>query len=152
VHAVEHHVRHLTQLLADHKAAAIKQQRAAQQQSAAALADELAARAVAQGPLHCLVAEVDLPSSALRDLAVQLSKKIGPGLVVLGTTAEGKVGLAALCSPEAVAAGHNAGQIVGTLCAQLGGKGGGKPDFAQGGGKDAAQLPAVLTAFQKSLA
>jgi alanyl-tRNA synthetase len=152
VHALEQYLHHLKQQLADHKAAAIKQQRAAQQKNAAALADELAARAVAQGPLHFLVAEVDLPSSALRDLAVQLSKKIGPGLVVLGTAAEGKVGIAALCSPEAVAAGHNAGQIVGTLCAQLGGKGGGKPEFAQGGGKDPTQLSTVLTAFQKSLA
>ena len=152
VHAVEHHVRHLTQSLADHKAAAIKQERARQQQSAAALADELAATAVAKGPLSFLVAAVDLPAGALRDLAVQLSKKIGPGVVVLGTSAEGRVGLAALSSPEAVAAGHNAGQIVGALCAQLGGKGGGKPDFAQGGGKDPSALPAVLTAFQKSLA
>ncbi|MGA2052815.1 MAG: alanine--tRNA ligase-related protein [Opitutales bacterium] len=152
VHALEHQLHHLQQSLADHRTAKLKHERAALQQNAAALADTLAATAFAQGPLHFVVADAALPAASLRDLAVQLSKKIGPGVIVLGTAADGKVGLAALCSPEAVAAGHNAGQIVGTLCAQLGGKGGGKPDFAQGGGKDAAQLPAALAHFRQSLA
>jgi alanyl-tRNA synthetase len=70
---------------------------------------------------------------------------------VLGTAAEGKVGVVALCSPEAVAAGHAAGKIVGDLCGQLGGKGGGKPDFAQGGGKEAGQLEAVLQAYSTQM-
>jgi alanyl-tRNA synthetase len=151
VHALEQQVRDLQQQLADHKAAKVKQERAAQQQNAAALADDLAARAIAKGPLHFVVAEAGIPSGVLRDLAVQVGQKIGPGVVVIGSAAEGKVGVVALCSPEAVAAGHAAGKIVGDLCGKLGGKGGGKPDFAQGGGKDASLLPSVLAEFLKSL-
>jgi alanyl-tRNA synthetase len=151
VHAIEQQLRDFQQILADHKAAKVKQERAAQQQNAAALADDLAATAIAKGPLHFVVAEAGIPSGVLRDLAVQVGQKIGPGVVVIGSAAEGKVGVVALCSPEAVAAGHAAGKIVGDLCGKLGGKGGGKPDFAQGGGKDASLLPSVLADFLKTL-
>ncbi|HVU38146.1 MAG TPA: alanine--tRNA ligase, partial [Opitutales bacterium] len=145
--ALERRVQELKQALADQKAAVLKQQRAAQQKDAAAKAGELAATAIAKGPLHFVVAEVEMPAGALRDLAVQVGKNMGPGVVVLGSKAEGKAGVVAVCSPEAVAAGYAAGAIVGELCGQLGGKGGSKPDFAQGGGKDAAQLPAVLKSY-----
>jgi alanyl-tRNA synthetase len=149
--ALEQRVRDLKQAVADQKAAVLKQQRAEQQKDSAAKADQLAATALTKGSLHIVVAEVDLPSGSLRELAAQIGKKIGPGVVVLGTAAEGKVGVVALCSPEAVAAGHAAGVIVGELCGQLGGKGGGKPDFAQGGGKDAAQLSVVLKTFLEKI-
>jgi len=54
------------------------------------------------------------------------------------------VSVAAYCSPAAIKAGHQAGKIVQELSAKLGGKGGGKPDFAMGGGKDVAKLAEVL--------
>jgi len=151
VQALVKHLHDIKEQLADHKAAKVKQERAAQQQNAAALADDLAARAITKGALHFVVAEAGIPSGVLRDLAVQIGQKIGPGVVVIGSAAEGKVGVVALCSPEAIAAGHAAGKIVGDLCGKLGGKGGGKPDFAQGGGKDASLLPSVLAEFLKSL-
>ena len=44
----------------------------------------------------------------------------------------------------AVKAGHQAGKLIGALTAKLGGKGGGKPDFAMGGGGDAAKLAEAL--------
>src|SRR5262249_12325704 len=136
---------------AEQKTAALKQQRAAQQQDAAAKAAVLAETALAKGALKMVVAETDVPGGSLRDLAMQIGKKTGPGVVVLGSTAEGKVGVVALCSPEAVAAGYAAGAIVGELCGQLGGKGGGKPDFAQGGGKDAEKLAGVLKAYREKI-
>jgi alanyl-tRNA synthetase len=50
----------------------------------------------------------------------------------------------AFCSPAAIKAGFQAGKIVSELSAKLGGKGGGKPDFAMGGGKEPAKLAEVL--------
>ncbi len=55
-----------------------------------------------------------------------------------------KATVVAFCSPAAIKAGHQAGKLVGDLCAQLGGRGGGKPDFAMGGGKETARLTEVL--------
>jgi alanyl-tRNA synthetase len=117
------------------------------QQHAAALGEQLVASAITKGALSIVVAVVDAPVGSLRDIAGPIDKKLGPSVVVLGTSAEGKVGVLAFCSPEAIAAGYSAGAIVGELCGQLGGKGGGKPDFAQGGGKDATNLTAVLKTF-----
>jgi alanyl-tRNA synthetase len=71
--------------------------------------------------------------------------KVGAGAVVqLGAILDGKVSLVAYCSPEAIKAGQAAGKIIGALTAKLGGKGGGKPDYAQGGGGDATKLADVL--------
>ena len=55
-----------------------------------------------------------------------------------------KVSLVAFASPAAIKEGHQAGKIISALTARLGGKGGGKPDFAMGGGKDASKLAEVL--------
>ena len=71
--------------------------------------------------------------------------KVGAGAVVqLGALLDGKVSLVAYCSPEAIEAGQAAGKLIGGLTARLGGKGGGKPDYAQGGGGDASKLVEVL--------
>ena len=81
----------------------------------------------------------------LRELGAQVLAKLGEGVVVLGAAfGADKVSLVAFASPAAIKAGHQAGKIISGLTAQLGGKGGGKPDFAMGGGKDAAKLTEVL--------
>ncbi|WP_271274661.1 alanine--tRNA ligase [Aliamphritea hakodatensis] len=80
---------------------------------------------------------------ALRDTIDQLKNKLGSAVVVLATVADGKVSLAAGVSKD-LTAKVKAGDLVRELTAKLGGKGGGRPDFAQGGGTDAAALPAVL--------
>jgi alanyl-tRNA synthetase len=69
-----------------------------------------------------------------------------PGAVVqLGSSAgPDKAFLVAFCSPAAIKAGHQAGKIIQGLSAAIGGKGGGKPDFAMGGGKDVTKLAEVL--------
>ena len=70
--------------------------------------------------------------------------KIGEGVVTLGAALGDRASLVAFCSPAAIKAGHQAGKIVGELSAKIGGKGGGKPDFAMGGGKDLEKLAAVF--------
>ena len=74
----------------------------------------------------------------------QILAKLGEGVVQLGAAIGDKASVAAFCSPAAIKAGKQAGQIVRDLCTKLGGKGGGKPDFAMGGGKDTAKLAEVL--------
>jgi alanyl-tRNA synthetase len=91
------------------------------------------------------VVPADSPD-ALRSLGSQVLARVGEGVVRLGAVFDGKVTVVALCSPAAIKAGHQAGKIVAALCVQLGGKGGGKPDFAMGGGKDAARLQEVIAA------
>lgn len=87
----------------------------------------------------------------LRTLAMKISEKNGPGVVVLGAAFGDKCSLVALATPEAVEKGVHAGEIIRELTAKLGGKGGGKPDFAMGGGKDPAALPEVLNQFLANL-
>ena len=65
------------------------------------------------------------------------------GVVILGAAFDDKATVVAFCSPAAIAAGFSAGKLVAERSAALGGKGGGKPDFAMGGGKDASRLAEV---------
>jgi alanyl-tRNA synthetase len=116
-----------------------------QQKAAAGLADELAAKAATRDGLKFVTAVVstDAPES-LRSLGSQVLGRIGEGVVVLGAAFGDKVSVAAFCSPAAIKAGHQAGKIITDLSQKLGGKGGGKPDFAMGGGKDVAKLAEVV--------
>ena len=115
------------------------------QKASAGLADELAARAVARDGLKFVSAVVAAESpEALRTLGSQVLGLIGEGVVQLGTDFGEKATVVVFCSPAAIAAGHQAGRMVGALSAKLNGKGGGKPDFAMGGGRDVAGLPAAL--------
>jgi len=111
------------------------------QKAAAGLADELAAKAQPLGaenattPLKQVIAVVEVDSpEALRALGSQALAKLGEGVVQLGAAFGEKATVVAFCSPAAIAAGHQAGKFVSALSAQIGGKGGGKPDFAMGGG------------------
>ena len=89
------------------------------------------------------VVSVDAPD-ALRTLGTQILQKLGEGVVVLGAALGEKATVVAFCSPAAIKAGHQAGKIVNELSQKLGGKGGGKPDFAMGGGKEPAKLAEVI--------
>lgn len=95
-----------------------------------------------------IVDSVENPSE-LRDMAVNVMK-IRPGVVVLACAVGPKASVLASCSKEAVDAGVKAGDIIRALTAQLGGKGGGRPDFAQGGGS-AENLVSVIDKFKAGL-
>ncbi|HVT71504.1 MAG TPA: alanine--tRNA ligase [Lacunisphaera sp.] len=123
-----------------------KKLRAFEAKASAGLADELAATAVAKDGMKWVSAVVTAENQdALRSLGSQVLHKVGAGAVVqLGALLDGKVSLVAYCSPEAVKAGQAAGKLIQGLTARLGGKGGGKPDYAQGGGGDPAKLAEAL--------
>jgi alanyl-tRNA synthetase len=129
------------------KAELEKKLKSFEQKASAGLADELIAKATERDGLKFIsaVVTVDTPD-ALRALGSQVIAKLGEGVVQLGTAQADKVTVVAFCSPAAIKAGHQAGKIVSALTAQLGGKGGGKPDFAMGGGKDTPNLTKVLGA------
>ncbi|MEO6874465.1 MAG: DHHA1 domain-containing protein, partial [Opitutaceae bacterium] len=122
-----------------------KQLKIFQQKASAGLAEELAAKATERDGLKFVTAvvSVDTPES-LRSLGSQILAKVGEGMVTVGAVFEGRASLAIFCSPAAIKAGHQAGKRVSELAAKLDGKGGGKPDFAMGGGKNGAKLAEVL--------
>ena len=80
---------------------------------------------------------------SLRDTGDQLRDKLGSGVVVLAGIGGDKVKLLAMVTKDLTGKVH-AGKLLGEVAAALGGRGGGKPDMAQGGGKDATQVPAAL--------
>ena len=110
---------------------------------------DLASQAVEVGPLKVLAGEVPgVEPKALRDMVDQLKQKLGAGVVVLGTTTpEGKVSLVA-----GVTKGETglvrAGDLVGFVAAQVGGRGGGRPDMAMAGGQEADKLQAALASVE----
>ena len=67
--------------------------------------------------------------------------------MVLGASIGGKASVAAFCSKEAIAADLKAGDIIRRLTTELGGKGGGKPEFAMGGGQDRGDLAQIIENF-----
>ena len=118
-----------------------------EQKAAAGIADDLVQHAVERDGLKFVYAVVTIDNQdSLRSLGSQILAKLGNGVVVLGADMDGKASLVAYCSPAAVKAGHQAGKIIGEITSKLGGKGGGKPDFAMGGAKDVNKLAEVLKA------
>ena len=86
----------------------------------------------------------DLEAGDLRKLGDFLRDKDPDTVAVLATATESKVTFVAVCGKNAVARGIRAGDLVRAVSAVTGGKGGGKPDFAMGGGKDMLMLDNAL--------
>jgi alanyl-tRNA synthetase len=105
---------------------------------------DLASSAVEVAGLKVVAAEMPgADRQALMETADQLKNKLGEGVVVLASVEDGKVTLVSGVTKSATGR-VKAGDIMKHLCAQLDGKGGGRPDMAQGGGNDASRLTDVL--------
>ena len=85
----------------------------------------------------------NLERAQLRTLVDQLRDKIGSGVVVLGSASNGNVSLIVGVTKD-LTGRVQAGKIIGPVAQKVGGKGGGRPDLAEAGGKDAAALDAAL--------
>ncbi len=115
-----------------------------QQQMARQAGADLAAQAVSLGSVRVLAASLPgIDPKTLRDSVDQLRNQLGSSVVVLATVAADRVSLAVGVSSDVVGR-VKAGELVSFVAAQVGGKGGGRPDFAMAGGQDAAALPAAL--------
>jgi alanyl-tRNA synthetase len=112
---------------------------------AAREAESLAERAVTVDGLRVVAARVEgFDEPRLREMADVIRAKIREGVVVLGAVADGRPLFIAAATKGAVSAGAAAGAIVGRVAELAGGKGGGRPDLARGGGKDPALLGEAL--------
>lgn len=94
--------------------------------------------------------QADNPNE-LRSLAVKAFQELDNGLLLVGGAFGKKVTVIAMASPAAMEQGFKAGDLVRAITAELGGKGGGKPDFAMGGGTEPEKLPAVLKSWLQNL-
>ncbi len=85
-----------------------------------------------------------LDMNALRNAGDNLKQKLDCGVIVLASAADEKVNIVAMATAEAVKLGAHAGNIIREVAKTCGGGGGGKPDSAQAGGKDAAKIAEAL--------
>ena len=99
-----------------------------------------------------LAASVDgVDMNGLRDLGDQLKEKLGEGVVVLASAADGKVNLIAMATDGAMKQGAHAGNLIKAIAGKVGGGGGGRPNMAQAGGKNPAGIPDAIAEAKAAL-
>ena len=112
--------------------------------AASAAGTDMAAEAQQVGEMQVLVKRVDgQDGKSLLALIDQLKNKLGSAVILLGGELDGKVILVAGVTKD-LTARVKAGDLIRNTAARVGGKGGGRPDMAQGGGTDVAALDAAL--------
>lgn len=89
--------------------------------------------------------------NGLRELSDELKVKLGEGVVVLLSETDGKVNVVVAATDGAVKKGAHAGNIIREAAGCVGGGGGGRPNMAQAGGKDASGIPAALAKAEEVL-
>jgi alanyl-tRNA synthetase len=113
--------------------------------------DELFSRVQTVKGVKLIAAEVqDVDREGLRQLVDTLRQKLGSGVVALGMPEDGKVALIAGVTKDLTAKVH-AGKLMQALAPMVGGKGGGRPDLAEAGGKDTAGLKLALQSIPSLL-
>ncbi|MDR6555396.1 alanine--tRNA ligase [Paenibacillus qinlingensis] len=85
---------------------------------------------------------------SLRNIVDEMKGKLGSAVIILGAATEDKVNLVAAVTPDLVSKGFHAGKIIKEVAQAVGGSGGGRPDMAQAGGKDASKLQAALASVE----
>jgi alanyl-tRNA synthetase len=122
-------------------------------QLAIAKSDSLLQTVESVGDYKILVAKMeDVDPESLKTVAERLLQKVGNGAIVLGSVPEeGKVSLVAAFSAEVNKKGLQAGKFIGAIAKICGGGGGGRPNLAQAGGRDASKLPEALEQARSEL-
>jgi alanyl-tRNA synthetase len=119
---------------------------------AASQGDELAEQAIDINGLKVLAAQLDgADVKTLRETMDKLKDKLKSAAIVLGAVSDGKVSLIAGVTADATGK-VKAGELVNFVAQQVGGKGGGRPDMAQAGGTEPANLPAALAGVKEWVA
>ena len=120
----------------------LKEQQAVQESA------NLSSKAVDVKGVKLLVSELaNVEPKMLRTMVDDLKNQLGSAIIVLATVSEGKVSLITGVSKD-VTDRVKAGELIGVIAQQVGGKGGGRPDMAQAGGTDAAALPGALAGVE----
>jgi alanyl-tRNA synthetase len=121
-----------------------KELEAQKRKGALSQVDELAGRVQVVKGIKVIAAEVqNVDREGLRQLVDSLRQKLGSGVVTLGMPEDGKVALIAGVTKDLIAKVH-AGKLMQALAPMVGGKGGGRPDLAEAGGKDTTGLKMAL--------
>jgi len=140
----------VTQLIKNQKALE-KQIASFQKQLASSQGDELTDQAKEVNGIKLLATEVTgVGAKDLRDLADKLKDKLDSAVIVLAVVDGDKVALVAGVTKD-LTDKYQAGKILNHVATQVGGKGGGRPDMAQGGGTDPAKLAEALASVQDLL-
>ncbi|AFJ46014.1 alanine--tRNA ligase [Shimwellia blattae] len=112
----------------------------------------LSSKAVDVKGVKLLVSELsNVEPKMLRTMVDDLKNQLGSTVIVLATVVDGKVSLIAGVSGD-LTGRVKAGELIGMVAQQVGGKGGGRPDMAQAGGTDAQALPAALASVESWVA
>ncbi|ERK12480.1 Alanyl-tRNA synthetase [Pantoea sp. AS-PWVM4] len=134
--------------LVDHVRALEKELQQLRDQQAAQESASLSSKAVDVKGTKLLVSELsNVEPKMLRTMMDDLKNQLGSAIIVLATVAEGKVSLIAGVTKD-LTDRVKAGELVGELAAQVGGKGGGRPDMAQAGGTNPQALAGALAGVQ----
>jgi alanyl-tRNA synthetase len=120
-----------------------KQLQASRQKQAAEMARSLVAKANTTGAVPSIVENLGVADGDFLQAAADALKGQFKGVIVLAGTANGAVSLVAAVSPEFTGT-FQAGKIMQAIAPIIGGKGGGRPDNARGGGKDVARIDEAL--------
>ena len=116
-----------------------------QRAQAAGQSEELAAAAERIGDAHLVVARVQAASrEALKELADDLRRRLTPALLVLAAVIDDRPAFVVAATPDLVAGGVHAGNIVREVAKAAGGGGGGRPDLAEAGARDPGGIDAAL--------
>ncbi|CAM3709261.1 alanine--tRNA ligase [Bordetella sputigena] len=117
---------------------------------ASSAGNDLAARQTVEiKGIKVLAAGIDSADpKALRGMVDQLKDKLKPAVVLLAAAADGKISVVGGVTAD-LTDRIKAGDLVGFVSSQLGGKGGGRPDMAMGGGSDTAALPAAIASVRQ---
>ncbi|WP_026097541.1 alanine--tRNA ligase [Baaleninema simplex] len=131
-----------------------KELNAVKAELAVAKSDSLVSEAESVGEFKVLVANLGTADAkSLQTAAERLQQKLGEAAVVLGAIPSvGKVSLVAAFSKGVNQKGLQAGKFIGGIAKLCGGGGGGRPNLAQAGGRDASKLPEALEAAKQQLA
>ena len=88
----------------------------------------------------------------MKSMADKIKAEVPNSVAVMGAETDGKITFVAMASKEAVKLGVHCGKIIKDITAVAGGRGGGKPDMAQGGGSDASKIDDALAKVDEIVA
>ena len=113
--------------------------------------NDIVAGAMKVGKVRLVTADLEMDANVARSLADEIKAKYADMVALLAIHADGKLNFLAVAGKDAVAAGAHAGKLVGAVATVTGGKGGGRPDNAMAGGKDASKVAEALNSAAATL-
>lgn len=123
------------------------------QKMAAAKANNVMAGRKHIGDIQLFTAQVDgMGADEMKAMADKIKAEVPNSVAVMGSLTDGKITFVAMASKDAVKMGIHCGQIIKEITAIAGGRGGGKPDMAQGGGSDASKIDDALAKVDEIVA